>query len=59
MVNKFCFKNNFKFRKINLFLKKEFLNFRMFPKSFTKFKELNYEYILSINLYAYKSPFRI
>ena len=59
MVNKFCFKNNFKFRKINLFLKKEFLNFRVFSKSFTKFKELNYEYILSINLYAYKSPFRI
>lgn len=60
MVNKFCFKNNFKFRKINLFLKKRiFLILKGFPKSVTKFKKLKYEYIIFINLYAYKSSFRI
>ena len=60
MVNKFCFKNNFKFRKINLFPKKRiFLILKGFPKSVTKFKKLKYEYILFINLYTYKSSFRI
>ena len=40
MVNKFCFKNNFKFRKINLFLKKKnFLILKGFPKAVTKFKK--------------------
>ena len=51
MVNKFCFKNNFKFRKINLFPKKRiFLILKGFLKSVTKFKKLKYEYILFIRL---------
>ena len=51
MVNKFCFKNNFKFRKINLLPKKRiFLILKGFPKSVTKFKKLKYENILFIRL---------